>query len=359
MTDEMAADKITVRSHDELIAVVPHTLGFTPAESMVCLAVAGGPTARVDLPGPTEDVERWAQDLAGFYLYQHRPSHLALFAYGKDSDRCLGTLEALRGALNGEGGQGPTIPAAVWVNGDEWVDVVNDVSGRVDPAATSRIDAEYAFRGQSMPLTAREDIAATMYGDTSGVAEHLSDAQALSLQADVRGAALEAHWFTERLNQFRRDRDYLGDDEVAQVLAVLHKTEVREAALAQMSCKESPVVSEFWHDVVRRAPGEVRDAPLSMLAFSRFLQGRGAEAWIALDQLQESDPLADLVNIALTNGVDPRGWDRRHEAPPNGSVLQQAVLQETSRPNPPGPAAGNPERPERGPEDPGPSAPSR
>ena len=46
---------LKIRSHDDLIASIPHTLGFTP-QGMVCLAFGGGPTARLDIPSPPR---RW------------------------------------------------------------------------------------------------------------------------------------------------------------------------------------------------------------------------------------------------------------------------------------------------------------
>ena len=43
--------KISVSSHDELLAAVPHMFGFTPYESLVLYPFAPGlPRVRVDLP---------------------------------------------------------------------------------------------------------------------------------------------------------------------------------------------------------------------------------------------------------------------------------------------------------------------
>ncbi len=95
-----------------------------------------------------------------------------------------------------------------------------------------------------------------------------------------------------------------------------------------MSRKDAPVFSEFWQDLVRRAPSEVRDSPATMLALSSFLEGKGAQAWTALDQLSESDPLADLVAAALDQAVDPREWDRAVPAAA-GALMQQAALSDT------------------------------
>ena len=103
----------------------------------------------------------------------------------------------------------------------------------------------------------------------------------------------------------------------------------RDAAVFSMSREDAPVFSEFWQDLVRRAPSEVRDSPATMLALSSYLEGKGAQAWIALDQLTESDPLADLVAAALEQAIDPREWDRAVPAAA-GALTQHAALHDTA-----------------------------
>ena len=124
-----------------------------------------------------------------------------------------------------------------------------------------------------------------------------------------------------------------------------------------MSREDAPVFSEFWQDLVRRAPTEVRDTPATMLALSSFLEGNGAQAWVALDQLSKSDPLADLVAAALEQAVDPREWDRALPAAA-GALMQRAALRDTTaqeprahdgRHNPPGVDGVGPESSSPGP----------
>ena len=63
---------LTIRSHDELIAYVPHLLGFQRIESsMVCLAIGGGgPTARLDLPDSPEAMRQFVRESAVTYWHQ-------------------------------------------------------------------------------------------------------------------------------------------------------------------------------------------------------------------------------------------------------------------------------------------------
>ena len=64
---------LKISSHDELISSIPHTLGFTPVSSMVCLALGCGPTARLDIPESPEEMGEFLQALTDVYLHRHHP----------------------------------------------------------------------------------------------------------------------------------------------------------------------------------------------------------------------------------------------------------------------------------------------
>ena len=87
---------LKISSHDELIASIPHTLGFTP-QGMVCLAFGGGPTARLDIPESPAEMEEFLQVLSDVYLHQHHPRRVALVAYGEDGPGCVQALAAFGG----------------------------------------------------------------------------------------------------------------------------------------------------------------------------------------------------------------------------------------------------------------------
>ncbi|MBB3043435.1 MULTISPECIES: DUF4192 domain-containing protein [Actinomycetes] len=318
---------LKISSHDELISSIPHTLGFTP-RGMVCLAFGDGPTARLDIPESPEEMGEFLQALTDVYLHRHHPRRVALVAYGEDGRACVQALAALGEALINSEVRGPDVGPMLWVNGEEWTDLLEGTRGTVDPSTRARIDAEFALMGRVMPVGRREDLAAAMQGDPTAVADHLPAAEARALDMDVATTRSEVEWLGARLDHFRRDREYLSDDDAARVLAVLHDSGARDAAVFSMSRKDAPVFSEFWQDLVRRAPSEVRDSPATMLALSSFLEGKGAQAWTALDQLSESDPLADLVAAALDQAVDPREWDRAVPAAA-GALMQQAALSDT------------------------------
>ena len=252
---------LKISSHDELISSIPHTLGFTP-RGMVCLAFGDGPTARLDIPESPEEMGEFLQALTDVYLYRHHPDRVALVAYGEDGRACVQALAALGEALVNSEVRGPDVGPVLWVNGEEWTDLLEGTRGTVDPGARARIDAEFALLGRVMPVGRREDLAAAMQGDPTAVAEHLPAAEAGALDMDVAARRSEVEWLGARLDQFRRDREYLSDGDAARVLAVLHDSGARDAAVFSMSREDAPVFSEFWQDLVRRAPSEDAGAEL-------------------------------------------------------------------------------------------------
>ncbi|UUW92478.1 DUF4192 domain-containing protein [Pimelobacter simplex] len=322
---------LKITSRDELIASIPHALGFAPSESMVCLSFGDGPTARIDLPDSHEDTGAWLQQLTDVYLNRHHPQRVALVAYGEDGRRCVEALAALGDALLTDGVVGPDVGPVLWVNGNQWTDLLEGTHGTVDPSARARIDAEFAIRGRVMPAAGRDDLAAVMKGDSSGVAECLPAAWERFGDLDDRGRRGEVKWFGAVLDRFHRDREYLSDVDAARVLVAISDTRIRDAAVFTMSREDAAVFSELWQDLVRRAPVEVRDTPATLLALSSFLEGRGAQAWVALDQLSKNNRLGDLVAAALTQAVDPREWDKALPATA-GTLMQQAALRDTFAP---------------------------
>lgn len=320
---------IKISSHDELIASIPHTLGFTP-QGMVCRAFGGGPTARLDIPESPAEMDEFLQLLSDVYLHQHHPQRVALVAYGEDGRGCVQALAALGEALVSGDGRGPDVGPMLWVDGEQWTDVLEGTRGTVDAGARARIDAEFTLLGHVMPVARREDLVAAMQGDPTAVARLLPAAQARIHDMDAAARRTEVEWLGERLDKFDRDREYLSDSDAARVLAVMHDSGARDAAETRMSRDQAPTISEFWGDLVRRAPSEVRDTPAAMLALSSYLDGKGAQAWVAIDQLTATHPLADVVAIALERAIDPRELERAFRTDPPGALMQHAALHDTT-----------------------------
>ena len=103
-------DAVTVTSPGELVALVPHLLGFRPAESMVCLAFGNAPVARVDLPTSESDIPDFVSALAEVYG-RLSGTPMALVAFSEDPRRALQALGPLVDRL----GQGRQLGPVLWV----------------------------------------------------------------------------------------------------------------------------------------------------------------------------------------------------------------------------------------------------
>jgi len=319
---------LKIRSHDELLSYLPHALGFRRPQGMVCMPMGGGPISRIDLPATAQEKEPFLSTLTDVYLRRHPTQRIALIAYGTDGLACLEALADLSQRLVDDP-HGPDVGPMLWVNGDEWFDVLEQTTGTIDPDVRARFDAEFALQGRVMPVERREDLAAAMQGDPAGVAEHLAAADERAMTMDTSARRTEVAWLGSTLEAFLQDRNYPPDPEAARVLAILHDSGARDAAMTKLTRENAKVFSEFWQDLVRRAPSEVRDAPASLLALSSYLEGDGAKARTALDQLSEHDQLADLVTVALEQTVDPKSWDTIRPPASGSAAMQQAALRPT------------------------------
>jgi hypothetical protein len=306
-------DVLRVSSHDELIAFVPHALGFAP-QGMVC----------VDISELDEDLDGFIDVLTEVYLH-HQPRRIALLAYGDDEPTCHRALAALHAALT-RGGRGPEVGPVLWVDGDGWKDLIAGATGTVSSSARTRMDAEFTVLGRRAPAETREELEAALHGDPTDVSELMPEATARIVGLDPTALRVEREWLGARVDTFVRDRELLSDHDAARVLAVLHDTGARDAVESRMSRDHAAVLSDLWSDLVRRAPVDFRDAPAVMLALSSYLGGNGAQAWIALDQMTGPHPLADAVATALERAIDPRVLEQAFRAEGTSALMQRAGL---------------------------------
>jgi hypothetical protein len=343
-------EALTINSHDELIAAIPHILRFRPIESVICLPLeGGGPTARVDLPASDEDLEPWLKTLTEVYLHTHHPPRVALVAFGEDGPRTVGALNALNTALSTD--PGPEVGPVLWVKGERWTELLTATRGVVSPSAQARIDAEYALRGQVMPLGSREELAAAMRGDARPVQANLAWAWERSRGLDEANRKREARWVGAQIDHFLNNGNYLNDVDAARFLVAVCEVETRDASALAMKRTDASALTEFWQDLTRRAPAEVRDPPATLLALSSWLSGHGAMSWTALEQLSRPNRIGELVETALRQAVNPNAWDQAAPAAA-GALMQRCALRSDQMT-----AHTKPDGPETGLDRPGPSVP--
>lgn len=301
--------KITANGPDDLIAALPHVLGFHPEESMVLVPITPGlPVARIDLP--RDDVERFVAvgQLTAPFLRLAREGDLdarvAVVCLSEHGQAAELAASAITDALSPRVG----VPLKLWANERTWTDLDTGASGARTGEAASRYAAETVACGRQMPARAREDLQRSLIGDRSPVAAAVPEAVTNWTTSNVD---VERRWVENRINRFLDDGLALSDPDAARLLVAAQALPARDAAWSMMTQDEHHAHRALWTDLTRRAPDEVRAPAATLLAFSAWLGGDGAGAWTALDQIPESHQdysLAGLMTRTLEAGVPPSVW---------------------------------------------------
>ena len=299
---------LVVQSPDELLAAVPHVLGFKPEESIVLVPFRPGlPITRVNLPTNAADREEVWDALSGPYGRHARPgARLAIVCFTQDRRSAELASQHLSNRLETVG---ITTHIRLWSDGERWREFNTGQTGLQTEATAERIAAATVLSGAAQPAANRASLAASVVGDREPITQLLPAARAA---AAVSTPGAERDWALDRLEQFHTDGNRLSDGDGARMLVAMETIRTRDALWEDMSRENHTSHLALWNDLTRRAPDEVRAAPASMLGFASWLHGDGAKAWCALDQVPADRPysMAAIVASALQNGIHPREWDR-------------------------------------------------
>lgn len=299
---------LIVQSPDELLAAVPHVLGFKPEESIVLVPFRPGlPITRVDLPRTAAEREEVWDALSGPYGRHARPgARLAIICITEDGRSAELASQHLSNRLETVG---ITTHIRLWSDGERWREFNTGQTGLQTQSTAERIAAATVLTGAAQPAASRNSLAASMVGDREPIAQLIPEARAASAASSP---AVERDWALDRLEQFHADGNRLSDVDGARMLLALETISTRDALWEDMSRENHTSHMALWNDLTRRAPDEVRAAPAAMLGFASWLHGDGAKAWCALDQVPAERPysMAAIVASTLQNGIHPREWDR-------------------------------------------------
>ena len=329
---EPASVRVRMGSPGELLAVVPHLLGFVPQASLVVIGTAPPRdrikvTLRYDLPDPpgagiAADIAAHAVGVIG----SQRLTAMTAVGYGTEV-----LVDPVAYALRDAARQA----------GIDLLDVLRVEDGRYwsyacgdeaccpaagtpfDPAASSAA-AAMASAGPSV-LAGRAEVAARVapVGGSAAAsmrqATHRAERHAGQLLAKVRksarlGAARQMI-ATAGLNAvgamiatYRGGGGYATDYQIAWITVALRDLRVRDDAWARMDPVHLDAHRRLWIEVTRRAqPGYVA-APASLLAFVAWQAGDGALANVALDRALADEPrysMALLLRQVITAGAPP------------------------------------------------------
>ena len=309
---------LSVRTPDELIAVLPHLLGFRPEESIVFLPMRSDlPVARVDVPttGPDRD-EVWNSIRDAYSRYAQPGSSVAIVCLTADrqlADQVAQDFAARLVTI------GIDARIRIWADDHRWCDLDSGLTGARTKAARDRVAAMTVLNGRVQPAASRESLASSLVGDREPIAKLLPEAREEAIGSTPR---TEGRWAVGRLRQFHADGVRLTDEDATRLLIAIDSIPTRDVMWSDMNRETVASHVALWTDMTKRGPDEVRAAPASLLGFASWLNGHGAMAWCALDQVPQDEPyaLAGLVAAAVQNGMHPREWEAADSRPSESTM---------------------------------------
>jgi hypothetical protein len=323
--------RVRISSPADVLAIVPHLLGFHPASSLVVIG-AGRPRDRIelafryDLPDPPDAGK--AADIAAHSLaVLSRRRLTTVIGIGYGPGRLVTPVADMLAAGLRQAGLRPRELMRV-ESGRYWSYICHnpaccpaegvqfDVGAH--PAAAAMIVAGMAAYPD------RAALARTLAPASGPAAESMKHATRRAQQRAAEFVAQSAgQWPGDRARllveegrrgvidaiQTYRSGGQLSDDDVlAWLSVVLAQLPVRDDAWARMEPEYQDAHLRLWSDVVRRASSGFVPAPASLLAFTAWQAGDGALANIALDRALASDPaysMALLLRDIMDAGVPP------------------------------------------------------
>lgn len=323
--------KVRVSGPADILAVVPHLIGFHPALSFVVVGAAG-PRRRIelgfryDLPDPPgAETAAEIADHAVAVLAQRGASMVIGIGYGPGR-LVTPVADAFAAAASRRRLQ---LRELLRVEDGRYWSYLCANTACCPPEGT-------AFDYLSHPAAAAMTVAGlAAYPDRDTVAATLAPpagAAARAMSEAIDRACLRAEALMDRarrngpgnpmrlvVSQGRRAvreaiRLYRGggritsEDRIAWLAVSLVHLAVRDDAWARMVPEHRQAHLSLWVDIVRRTDGPWLPASASLLAFTAWQSGDGTLANIALDRALRADPdysMALLLRDILTAGVPP------------------------------------------------------
>jgi hypothetical protein len=323
--------KVRVSSPDDVLAVVPHLLGFHPALSFVVLG-AGPPLEHVEL-GFRYDLPNPPDPVATAQIVEHAAAVLAsrgtttVIAVGYGPGRLVTPVADL-------------FASTIRRRGLRLRELLRAEEGRywsylcrnVHCCPAEGVPFDYQSHPAAAAMTAAGMAAYPDRNARASVIAPLTGAAAAAMDAAIGRACNRAAALIEGARALgRRDplrpvtdegrravREAIGvyrgggritdHDQLAWLMVALAGLPVRDDAWARMVPGHRDAHLALWGDIVRHATGEWSAAPASLLAFTAWQSGDGTLANIALDRALAADPgysMALLLRDILDAGVPP------------------------------------------------------
>ncbi|MGW5054426.1 DUF4192 domain-containing protein [Actinokineospora sp. NPDC004072] len=323
----------------ELVAAIPHLLGFHPTDSLVLITLVDaddariGAVLRIDLP-PQRYRAQVADHIAKLAASLGAERAVAVVVGGSGSPPDALPHRPLVTELNRAFGEaGVPVAHTVWVpeieHGLRWCCYNHRrCTGSVPDPDTSALGVGMLVRG-AVKYASREALAATLAPDPPEVLDHrerLIDARTGELpDQSVVDKALDRfepvadddpidHYDDIVLDMYHvhappaTDLPELDDATLVDLATALYDTEIRGYCQLIALTSRAPAAERLWTYLTRALPTPDRAEPACLLAVSAYLRGNGSLARVALDAALAACPghtLAGLLTAALDGAMTP------------------------------------------------------
>jgi hypothetical protein len=320
----LTRSSVRLSNPGELLAAVPHLLGFHPHESMVLIALSGpragtvGMTLRADLP-PPEQYRPLAEQVLGPMLTNGAKAMFVVLVGGDPPSTedpgpadlpYTGLVDVVEDVLSEAG---VPVAHALWTRaieaGERWYCYdLPDCRGELEDPRQSPLAAATALAGV-VTFDSREDLVAQLRAVDEEAVERRSamlDAE-LTCGSPMPGSAESLALLRAMIGEQDAPKP-LDDRQVIRLTMALVDHVSRDACLYFGDPEQAARAERLWTTLVREMPEPERAEPACMLAFSAYLRGDGALAGIALDIADEADPmhqLSVLLREILDRGMPP------------------------------------------------------
>lgn len=303
---------VEVTDPGELIAAIPHLLGFYPTNSIVVLVVKDNrvdyvmrtdcPTDRARYPSVASRLAQQVDEPAGAHtiiVVVGTPERDYLLAgHLRDAFTTAGTTVILFGV--------PEISrGAPWIDYDHRSELEGTLP---DPEAS--VFAVHTVMKGLVTLPDREDLAARITPAPEDVlARRAALLDATRDNQDPRPTTDDGVDLIRRYTQRVLDGDdHFSDEDIVLACRALTTPGVRKACLVPPG--PHPVAEEkLWSILTRQCPAPASAEAATLLAISAYSRGDGTFARIALDRALDLNPqhrLAQLLLDALDAGMRPQ-----------------------------------------------------
>lgn len=284
--------KLTARSPEDLLAMVPVVLGFHPAESVVMLTFGGERAfhARVDLPPSEAEVDETVAALLDPSM-KNGITRVIFVSYGTAIPHSV--LARLGQAFTD---QGINVLELVHTDGSRWW-------AGLAPMGLAGPGTAYDLSGHPFLLEAQfEDRRVETDRDALMARLEPVDAVFSGSLAKVNedDLTLAAGMFVVRTE--------LDGAETAVFVSALIQD--RDVVLARWDQREVAEQTEWLIEVARRTPEVHRSVVLIVASMGAWLSGHGALSWCCLDAAPDPEAcsLGLSMQFALTEAVPPSTW---------------------------------------------------